>query len=182
LPKRLVKIKNTKYILKNAYLKKLEHPINQNNYLLEVEKFKYLLNIYQKNSKNYLQLTRTETIGTQISNAFQVLTGGTIFYNFKTLRPIQKENGTVSYYNRSNRNKLYNCIVRHRTLIWLSEEFHEVNCEPNILLVEAGDFISKGFELIPGLFSKTSGLVTIVQKNNVIKTIVIKSGLVYEGN
>ena len=55
-------------------------------------------------------------------------------------------------------------IVRHRTLIWLSEEFHEVNCEPNILLVEAGDFISKGFELIPGLFSKTSGLVTISSK------------------
>ena len=181
LPKRLVKIKNTKYILKNACLKKLDRPINDNNYLLEVEKFKYLLKIYEKNSQKYLQLTRTETIGTQISNAFQVLTGGTVFYNFKTLGSTQKENGIVSYYNRSNRNKFYNSILRHRTLIWLSEEFHEVNCEPNILLVEAGDFISKGFELIPGLFSKTSGLVTIVQKNNVIKTIVIKSGLVYEG-
>jgi len=181
LPKRFVKIKNTKYVLKNASLKKLDRPINHNNYLLQVEKFKYLLKIYEKNSHKYLQLTRTETIGTQISTAFQVLTGGTVFYNFKALVPIQKENGIVSYYNRSNRNKLYSPIVRHRTLTWLSEEFHEVNCEPNILLVEAGDFISKGFEIIPGLFSKTSGLVTIIQKNNVIKTIVIKSGLVYEG-
>jgi hypothetical protein len=32
------------------------------------------------------------------------------------------------------------------------EEIHQVNCELNILLVEHGDFISEGFELIPGLF------------------------------
>jgi hypothetical protein len=51
----------------------------------------------------------------------------------------------------------------------------------NILLVEHGDFISEGFELIPGLFSKTSGIVIIRQKNNLIQTISIKSGLVYEG-
>ena len=56
-----------------------------------------------------------------------------------------------------------------------------MNCEPNILLVEHGDFISEGFELIPGLFSKTSGIVIIRQKNNLIQTISIKSGLVYEG-
>jgi hypothetical protein len=47
--------------------------------------------------------------------------------------------------------------------------------------VEHGDFIAKGFELIPGLFSKTSGIVIIRQKNNIVQTITIKSGLVYEG-
>jgi len=181
LPKGIVKINNTKYFLKNARLKKLKEAIYNHNYLLEIEKFKYLLNIYHKNSKHYLQLTRNETIGALISNSFKVLTGGTVYYNFKNLITKTKENDIVYYYNRSNRNKSYNSIVRHRTLIWLSEEFHEVNCEPSILLVEPGDFISKGFELIPGLFSKTSGLVTILQKNNVIKTIIIKSGLVYEG-
>lgn len=181
LPKRVVKINNTKYVLKNARLKKLKEAINNNNYLLEIEKFKYFLNIYPKNSNHYLQLTRNESIGTLISNSFKVLTGGTVYYNFKNLITKTKENDIVYYYNRSNRNKSYNSIVRYRTLIWLSEEFHEVNCEPNILLVEPGDFISKGFELIPGLFSKTSGLVNILQKNNVIKTIVIKSGIVYEG-
>ena len=64
---------------------------------------------------------------------------------------------------------------------WLGEEIHKVNCEPHILLVEHGDFISEGFELIPGLFSKTSGIVIIRQKNSLIQTISIKSGLVYEG-
>jgi hypothetical protein len=47
--------------------------------------------------------------------------------------------------------------------------------------VEHGDFISEGFELIPGFFSKTSGIVIIKQKNNLVQTISIKSGLVYEG-
>jgi DNA-directed RNA polymerase subunit beta' len=180
LQKRLVKITNNKYLLKNASLKRLEIETNLSHYLLEIDNFKYFLNIYQKNSSNFLQLTRNETVGTLISNAFQVLTGGTLSYNFKNLVN-SKQTGVISYCNRLNRNKIYNSIVRHRTLIWLSEEFHEVNCEPNISLVEHGDFISKEFELIPGLFSKTCGLVSIIQKNNIIKTIIIKSGLVYEG-
>jgi hypothetical protein len=46
----------------------------------------------------------------------------------------------------------------------MGEEIHKVNCEPNILLVEHSDFISEGFEIIPGLFSKTSGIVIIRQK------------------
>ena len=72
-------------------------------------------------------------------------------------------------------------IIKHRTLLWLNEEIHKVECDENMLLVEHGDFISKGFELIPGRFSKTSGIITIVQKNNSIRIISIKSGLVYKG-
>jgi hypothetical protein len=47
---------------------------------------------------------------------------------------------TFSTYSFSSNNNL------------VSEEIHQVNCELNILLVEHGDFISEGFELIPGLF------------------------------
>ena len=50
-----------------------------------------------------------------------------------------------------------------------------------VLLVEDGDLISEGFELIPSTFSKTSGIVIIRQKNNRVQSISIKSGLVYEG-
>ena len=181
LSKRLVKISNKKYRFKNASLKKLENQTNSYNYFLEIENFKYFLSVYQKNSLKFLQLTRNETIGTLISNSFKVLTGGTIYYNFNNLIKKNKQISTVNYYNRLNRNKNYTSLLRHRTLIWLGEEFHEVNCEPNILIVEHGDFISKGFELIPGLFSKISGLVSIIQKNNLVKIITIKSGLVYEG-
>lgn len=70
--------------------------------------------------------------------------------------------------------------VSYRTMIWVGEEVHPVNCESNRLLVENGDFISKKFELIPGLFSKTSGIVSLQQKNNWIENISIHSGLVYQ--
>ena len=69
----------------------------------------------------------------------------------------------------------------YRTLIWLEEETHHVNCEPNVLLVKNGDFISEGFEITPDQFSKTSGLVLTNQKNNIIQAVIIKSGLIYEG-
>ncbi|KAI2508707.1 DNA dependent RNA polymerase (chloroplast) [Fragilaria crotonensis] len=45
-------------------------------------------------------------------------------------------------------------INYYRTLIWLDEENHNVNCEPNVLLVKNGDFISKNFEITPDRFSK----------------------------
>jgi hypothetical protein len=69
----------------------------------------------------------------------------------------------------------------HRTIIWLGEETHTVNCEKNSLFVESGDFISRGFELIPKHFSKTSGIVKVNEKTNSNRIITIKSGLVYKG-
>ena len=176
-----VKIKNIKYRLKNATLQKLDSKINFSEYLLNIDKTKYLVKLQTNNSKHYLQLTRNEKLGTLIGNSFRTLTGGTIFYNYKNLFVHNTVNKVNSYYLRITSDQNYKSLVCHRTLIWVGEEIHKVNCEQNILLVEQGDFISQGFELIPGLFSKTSGLVTINQKNNLIKTISIKSGLVYEG-
>lgn len=181
LYQRLIKISNTKYSLVNSKLKKLNSHINFTNYLLTIRDFNYFIKIQRKDSKNYLQMTRNEKFGTLVTNSFRTLTGGTLYYDYKNLLHNNKKNKIISYYHQSIRDKNYKLMVRHRTIIWLGEEFHQVNCEPNILLVEHGDFISKGFELIPGLFSKTSGLVSIVQKNNLIKRIVIKSGSVYEG-
>jgi DNA-directed RNA polymerase subunit beta' len=181
LYQRLIKINNNKYSLVESKLEKLDSTVQFNNYLLKLGSFKYFLKIQRKYSKNYLQMTRNEKFGTLVTNSFRTLTGGTLYYDYKNLLKNNKQNKIISYYHRPTRDKKYKSVVRHRTIIWLGEEIHKVNCEQNILLVEHGDFISKGFELIPGLFSKTSGLVTIVQKNNVIKTISIKSGLVYEG-
>ena len=93
------------------------------------------------------------------------------------------------YYNRAvqifRAVKYYPCCFCPRTIIWLGEETHTVKCQQKVLLVENGDFISTGFELIPGLFSNTSGFVilTLNQKNiNIVETISIKSGVVYEGD
>ena len=93
---------------------------------------------------------------------------------------INKKNDTRISQNEVKQN---NCVSKnlHRTLVWLEEETHNLNCEPNVLLVKNNDFISKNFEITPDCFSKTSGLIVINQKNSIIQTLTIKSGLIYEG-
>jgi len=181
LYQRLIRVRNNKYSLQFANLKELTKNIEYKNYLLNFHNKKYLLNIRAKNSKLYLQITRNKQIGILLTNQFRTLTGGTLYYDHRNFLKGKNINKNISYLRQSNSATKYKSIISHRTLVWLGEEIHKVNCEPNILLVEHGDFISEGFELIPGLFSKTSGIVIIRQKNNLIQIISIKSGLVYEG-
>jgi DNA-directed RNA polymerase subunit beta' len=181
LYQRVVKITNNKCTLFQSKLQRLESSLELQNSLLNLGNSKYLVKIQRKNAKNYLQMTRNEKFGTLVTNSFQTLTGGVLYYDFKNIFGNNQKNKNIFYCTKNP--KIKNCkpVVSHRTIIWLGEEIHKVNCEHNILLVEHGDFISEGFELIPGLFSKTSGLIVIRQKNNLVKTILVKSGLVYEG-
>lgn len=72
-------------------------------------------------------------------------------------------------------------VFNYRTLTWLPEETQKVNCEESLLLVQDGDYISENFEIIPGKFSKTSGVVILKKRNNIVQTITIKTGGVYKG-
>jgi DNA-directed RNA polymerase subunit beta' len=186
LYQQVIKLTNDKYLLFNATFYQLTTPILNKNYLLNFKHFKYLLNIKLKDSKTYLQLTRNEQFGTLITNQFRTLIGGTIYYDRRNLRCYNSLNNKIVYYSKQNQVQREKINFSHKTLIyktliWIGEETHKVNCEQNILLVKHGDFISENFELIPGRFSKTSGIVNIHQKSNIVQTIVIKSGLVYEG-
>jgi DNA-directed RNA polymerase subunit beta' len=181
LYQRIIKITNEKYLLSNANFQELTTKITNKNYLLNFKHLKYFLNITLKDSKTYLQLTRNNQFGTLVTNQFRTLTGGTIYYDRRNLSRSNSLNDKIFYYPKqkySQREKINLC---HKTILWLGEETYKVNCEQNILLVKHGDFISESFELIPGLLSKTSGIVNIQQKNNIVQTISIKSGLVYEG-
>jgi len=181
LYQRAVRINNNKYSIKGANLQKLDTLHHSKRYLLRLQGLTYLLSAEKMNRKIYLQLKRKKQIGTQVTDVFKTLTGGTIYYDHKNLLKSNSNPSSVSYLNRNNLSNTYKPITSHRTIIWLNEEVHRLNCEPGILLVEHGDFISEGFEIIPGLFSKTSGIVIIKQKNNLVRTISIKYGLVYEG-
>ena len=186
LYQRLLRIRNNQYSLINSKFQRLQNPIKHNNYLLNLNNFKYLLKVKRKNSKFYLELGKNQKIGTLVTKMFRTLTGGISYYDCRNLSKF-RPNQSIFYFSREDSLDQIDLtmneksLVVHRTIVWLSEEIHKVNCEPNILLVEHGDFISKGFELIPEIFSKTSGIVTIRQKANLVQTISIKGGLVYEG-
>ena len=178
---KLIRIRNEKYSLFNFTIQQLDKPIKHKNYLLNYLNLNYLVKLYIKNSNLYLQLNRNNQIGTLLTTSFRTLTGGILYYDYKNIVKCHEKNKKIEYLNRANILTKYKSLICHRTIIWIGEEIHKVNCESNILLVEHGDFISEGFELIPGLFSKTSGIVVVRQKNNIVQTISVKSGLVYEG-
>jgi len=177
LSKKLIKIQHKKYALMNATLQKLTLPYSQKTHVLQLNKFKYLVQINRFNSKNYIHLNRNENFGQLITNSFQTLTGGILYYDYTHI----KENTNIQYLHYSKSERKYKQKIPHKTVIWLGEETYQINCETNMLSVEHGDFISEGFELIPSVSSKTSGLVLMSQNNNSIKIISIQSGLVYEG-
>ena len=181
LYQRVIRINSHKYSILNSKLEKLSLSIQHKNYLLNIDGLKYLVKLKAKNSNFYLEMTRNEQFGNLITNSFRTLTGGSVYYDYKNLFKSNPINLTIPYCNKIHLKKKYKPSISYRTIIWLGEEIHKVNCEQNILLVEHGDLISEGFEIIPGLFSKTSGIVTVRQKNNLVQTISIKSGLVYEG-
>ena len=99
------------------------------------------------------------------------------------------KNGFIFYQNFLNYQDMENIFLKlkvkkkivHNSLIWLSEETYKLNCDKNILLVENGNFISKNFEIIPNIISKTAGIINVSQKNNIIEEIGIKAGFVYQG-
>ena len=101
----------------------------------------------------------------------------------KSLKTKIDKNGFIFYQNffsyqeRENLKKK----ITHHSLIWLSEETYKLNCDKNILLVENGNFISKNFEIIPNIISKTGGIINVSQKNNIVEEISIKAGFVYQG-
>ena len=41
----------------------------------------------------------------------------------------------------------------------MSEETYQLNCDKSMLLAEHGSFISKNFEIVPNILSKTGGIV-----------------------
>ena len=56
------------------------------------------------------------------------------------------------------------------------EETHEVNKDASLLMVEENQFIEAGTEVVKDIFSQTSGVVEVFQKNYILREIVIKPG------
>ena len=174
LYERQIILQNKNYSLFNSNLQHLAKNVSNFGSILNFNKRKYFLNTTIKNFKIYLKVTRKQKFAKLLLDKDNNKKSKTNFkqkdfdipFDFKKF-----ENDFEAYYSKNY----------YRTLVWLEEETHHVNCEPNILLVKNGDFISEGFEITPDQFSKTSGLVLTNQKNNIIQTLTIKSGLIYEG-
>ena len=127
---------------------------------------------YEISKKNYEKIIKDYTETSLKNLETKIDKNGFIFYQ-KFLNYQEMENVFLKL-------KLKKKLV-HNSLIWLCEETYKLNCDKNILLVENGNFISKNFEIIPNIISKTAGIISVSQKNNIIEEIAIKAGFVYQG-
>ncbi|MBW4645149.1 MAG: DNA-directed RNA polymerase subunit beta'' [Goleter apudmare HA4340-LM2] len=67
-------------------------------------------------------------------------------------------------------------VVEGGTLLWIPEESHEVNKDISLLLVEDGQFVEAGTEVVKDIFCQNSGVVEVTQKNDILREVVIKPG------
>ena len=148
---------------------------NNQTHLLTLENFNYTLRLIQKYSDNCIESKRNQLFATLLTNVFKTPTGGRIYYDYKINRRKTELAQSISFFQIENEPK-----VIYRTMVWLTEEVHQIKSQENGILVENGDFILKNFELAPGHFAKFSGIVTITQKNENIRLISVKAGQVYK--
>ncbi len=189
-----LQIKTANSILNQSTVKKINTNNIFNKHVLIYKDLKYWINL---NSKLYIESKLNQHFASLISKSFQTQTGGIPYYDLRVYKQSIFTNNLIYYFRRifleiqgpdvtdfmftkTQVNKQPLQFISN-SIVWLPEETYKLNCDKSILLVEHGSFICENFELIPGLFSKKSGIVIITQRNNIIQEISIKSGSVYKG-
>jgi hypothetical protein len=89
-----------------------------------------------------------------IKNSFKTLTGGILYYDHQNLSKGNEINKNIKYYSTISLVKKYKPIIYYRTIIWLGEEIHKVNCEQNIYLLNMVILYQKGLNLFQVFFQK----------------------------
>ncbi|UFP93973.1 DNA-directed RNA polymerase subunit beta' [Gloeobacter morelensis] len=67
-------------------------------------------------------------------------------------------------------------VLKGGTLLWIPEETHEVNKDISLLEVEDGQYVEAGVQVVKDIYCLTSGVVSIAQRNDILREVVIKPG------
>ncbi len=112
------------------------------------------------------------TPGTQVSNGqvvaelldegYRTTTGGTIKYAGVEAKRSKAKQGYE--------------VTKGGTLLWLPEETYEVNKDSSVRLVEDGQYVEAGTEIVKDIFCTSSGCVQVIEKNDILREISIKPG------
>ncbi len=111
------------------------------------------------------KMQNNQVVAELIDDTFKTATGG-------ILRYAGLETG------RGNRKQGYE-VTTEGTVIWIPEESHEINKDISLLLAEDGQYVEAGTEVVKDIFSQCSGIVEVVQRNDILREIIIKPGKLY---
>ena len=141
-----------------------DHSISNGSYILETS----------SNDKFLLQISADEMIIHQqiiaelVSDTYITQTGGIVKY---LDLPVSKK-------KNSELQELYD-ILGAGYILWISEETHEINKDISLLLVNNGDFVEAGTEIIKNIFAQNAGIIEVIQKDGIVREVIIKPGEIY---
>ncbi|MCL2924592.1 MAG: DNA-directed RNA polymerase subunit beta' [Trichodesmium sp. MAG_R04] len=110
-----------------------------------------------------------EVIAELLDEHYQTSTGGIIKY------------AGVEVLKRGKAKQGYE-VVKGGTLLWIPEECHEVNKDISLLLVEDGQYVEAGTEIVKDIFCQSNGVAEVQQKNDILREVVIKPGQLHSGD
>ncbi|MEB3307617.1 MAG: DNA-directed RNA polymerase subunit beta'', partial [Cyanobacteriota bacterium] len=124
-----------------------------------------------KDSRRYLLKTQPgskiasgEVIAELADDRFRTQTGGTV--KFAPGLAIKKARTAKNGFE----------VSKGGTLLWIPQETHEINKDISLLMIEDGQWIEAGTEVVKDIFSQTAGIVTVTQKNDILREIIVRSG------
>jgi DNA-directed RNA polymerase subunit beta' len=109
------------------------------------------------------KVTNGQVVAELIDNRYHTQTGGILKYSGVEV-------------SKKGKAKLGYEVVQGGTLLWIPEEAHEVNKDISLLLVEDGQFVEAGTEVVKDIFCQSNGVVEVTQKNDILREVVIKPG------
>jgi DNA-directed RNA polymerase subunit beta' len=109
------------------------------------------------------KVSNGQVVAELIDNRYRTQTGGIIKYSGVDVA-------------KRGKAKLGYEVVQGGTLLWIPEEAHEVNKDISLLLVEDGQYVEAGTEVVKDIFCQSNGVVEVTQKNDILREIVIKPG------
>ena len=109
------------------------------------------------------KVTGGQVVADLVDDTYHTQSGGII--KFSGVEIAKKSKGKQGYE-----------VTKGGTLLWIPEEAHEVNKDISLLMVEDGQYIEAGTEVVKDIFCQISGVVDVTQKNDILREIVIKPG------
>ncbi|MEO1791731.1 MAG: DNA-directed RNA polymerase subunit beta' [Cyanobacteria bacterium J06629_19] len=109
------------------------------------------------------KVTSGQVVAELVDNSFRTQTGGII--KFAGVEVAKRGKAKTGYE-----------VTKGGTLLWIPEEAHEVNKDISLLMVEGGQYIEAGTEVVKDIFCQTSGVVEVTQKNDILREIVVRPG------
>ncbi len=120
--------------------------------------------LYRLNSIPGSKIGNTEVIAELSDDRFKTKTGGIVKY--APGLTIKKARSAKNGFEVSNGG----------TLLWIPQETHEINKDISLLMIKDRQWIEAGTEVVKDIFSQTAGIVTVSQKNDILREIIVRSG------